>query len=220
MQPRPIFIPLFVLAAALSLFGSTLPFALSLIPSLAWGASSGGEADGAAEEQQTEFYQYTDKDGVVHFVDSFGNIPPRYRNRLIVRKERPAARNTTEVKIIDKQIQAPVSFRNRGKTAQANLIVDTGASITCITEEIAARLGIDLESAMVVSMGMADGSMVDIRVTKVDSVSLGDRIKSPFKIGILPRFVTRQQHDGYLGLDFLSGFQHQIDFQNSLIRWQ
>jgi len=220
MQPRPIFIPLFVLAAALSLFGSTLPFALSLIPSLAWGASSGGEADGAAEEQQTEFYQYTDKDGVVHFVDSFGNIPPRYRNRLIVRKERPAARNTTEIKIVDKQIQAPVSFRNRGKTAQANLIVDTGASITCITEELAGRLGIDLENAIVVSMGMADGRMIDIRVTEVYSVSVGDRIKSPFKIGILPRLENRQAHEGYLGLDFLSGFQHRIDFQNSLIRWQ
>ena len=211
------FISLFVMATALFLSGAALPFALPLFSSSAWGASSGNDA---IEEETTEFYQYTDKDGVIHFVDSIENIPTRYRNRLIVRKGNPAARNTTEVRIVDKQIHMPVSFRNRDRTAQADLLLDTGASITCITEEIAARLGIDLEKAVVVSMGMADGSMVDIRVTKVDSVSVGERMKSPFKIGILPPFVNRQAHDGYLGLDFLGQFQHQIDFQNSLIRWQ
>jgi voltage-gated potassium channel Kch len=215
--PAGPFISHVVLATAMFLLGMLVPIALPAFASNAWGASSGNDA---AEEEPNEFYQYTDKDGVIHFVDSIGNIPPRYRNKLIVRKESTAARNTTEVKIIDKQIHVPVSIRNRDRTAQANLILDTGASITCITEELAGRLGIDLENAIVVSMGMADGRMIDIRVTEVDSVSVGDRIKSPFKIGILPRLENRQAHEGYLGLDFLSGFQHRIDFQNSLIRWQ
>jgi len=215
--PAGPFISLVVLATAMFLSGMLVPIALPAFASDSWGASSGNDA---AEEEPIEFYQYTDKDGVIHFVDSIGNIPPRYRNKLIVRKESPVARNTTEIKIVDRQIHVPVSIRNRDRTAQANLILDTGASITCITEELAGRLGIDLENAIVVSMGMADGRMIDIRVTEVYSVSVGDRIKSPFKIGILPRLENRQAHEGYLGLDFLSGFQHRIDFQNSLIRWQ
>jgi predicted aspartyl protease len=215
-----IIISLYLFAASLFFSCTPFPFASALSPSLAWGASSGAEADGAAEEAQGEIYKYTDRDGVIHFVDSLENIPRVYRKNAIARKVNPPVRQTTGVVITDNQIHVPVSFRNRDRTVQATLILDTGASITCMTEELAGRLGIDLESARVVSMGMADGSMVDIWVTMIDSVTVGDRMRSPFKIGILPRFEKRQAHEGYLGLDFLSAFQHRIDFQNSLIRWQ
>jgi hypothetical protein len=194
--------------------------AFPLFPPFAWGTPSAAEAAGEAPGEQSEFYQYTDRDGVVHFVDSIGNVPKLYRNRLIVRRQHAEARKTTDVKIVNRQILVPVSFVNGNRREGASLILDTGASITCITEDLALRLGIDMGSARAVSMGMADGSMVEIRVTKVDSLSVGDRIKSPFEIGILPQQVTGKGYEGYLGLDYLGEFQHQIDFQNSLIRWQ
>jgi predicted aspartyl protease len=215
-----LFFHLFIVTVALLLTCVPIKFAFPLFPSLAWGGPSGAEADGDSEEEQSEIYQYTDRDGIIHFVDSLENVPRVYRNKVIARKVMPPVRETTEVVIVDKQIHLPVSLRNRDRKVSATMILDTGASITCITEELAGRLGIDLDDARVVSMGMADGSMIDIRVANVDSVRVGDRMRSPFKIGILPRFEKRPAHDGYLGLDFLSAFQHRIDFQNSLIRWQ
>lgn len=220
MLSRPKSVPLFALVTALFLSGTPLPIALPLSSSLALGAYSGVEADGDAQEDQTEFYQYMDKEGVIHFADGIENIPKRYHSRLIVRRQNREARNTTEVKIVNKQILVPVSFKNGIRREEASLVLDTGASITCITENLASRLGIDMGRARAVSMGMADGSMIEIRVTKVNSLSVGDRLKSSFEIGILPLQMTGKEYDGYLGLDFLSGFPHQIDFQNSLIRWQ
>jgi hypothetical protein len=218
--PLQLFTVLFVLASPVFLFCTPLLFANYLCPSVAWGASTGVEVDAATEGEQSEYYRYTDSDGVIHFVDSIEKIPRVFRNKMIVRKEKPAVRETTGVVIVGKQILVPVTFRYGDRKGVASLILDTGASITCMTEEFAGSLGIDLESARVVSMGIADGSMIDIRVTMVDSVSVGDRTKSPFQIGILPRFKQKPSYDGYLGLDFLSAFQHRIDFQNSLILWQ
>jgi predicted aspartyl protease len=148
------------------------------------------------------------------------NIPRRYLNRLIVRKDRPAPRQTTEVVIVANQIHLPVSIKRGDLTVKATLLLDTGATITCITEAVAARLKIDMENTRLVSMGLADGRMIDIHVTKVDSVAVGDRIKSSFEIGILPNFETKEIREGYLGMDFLSSFQYKMDVQNNLIRWQ
>jgi predicted aspartyl protease len=171
-------------------------------------------------EEPGEFYQYTDNNGVIHFVDSPEKIPRRYLNRLIVRKDRPAPRQTTGVVIVANQIHVPVSIKIGKKTVEATLLLDTGATITCITEDVAARLKIDMENTRLVSMGLADGRMIDIHVTKVDSVAVGERSKTSFEIGILPNFATKEMREGYLGMDFLSSFQYRIDLQNNLIRWQ
>jgi predicted aspartyl protease len=103
---------------------------------------------------------------------------------------------------------------------QAILLLDTGASITSITEALAGRLGIDPKSTRAVSMGLADGRMIDIQVTKVDAVGVGSRMKFSFEIAVLPDSGNRQEHDGYLGVDFLRNFPYLVDFQNNLIRWQ
>ncbi len=204
----------------------TLFFLLYLLPftnlfnSLSWGESTGAEVNGAPVEESTDFYQYTDNNGVIHFVDSREKIPRRYLNRLTVRKGSSAMRQTTGIVIVANQIHVPVSIKNGDQTVQATLLLDTGATITCITEAVAGRLRIDLEKTRLVSMGLADGRMIDIHVAKVDSVAVGDRGKPSFKIGILPNFESTDKHEGYLGMDFLSSFQYRIDMQNNLIRWQ
>ncbi|HTP64671.1 MAG TPA: retropepsin-like aspartic protease [Geobacteraceae bacterium] len=174
----------------------------------------------ALTDEQKEFYQYVDSDGIVHFADDLENIPRRYQNRLIIRKDRPAARKTTSILINDNKIRVPVSIKSGVNEVQATLLLDTGASITCITEEVASHLNIDPENTRRVSMGLADGSMVDIHVMKVDAIAVGDRMKSHLEIGILPVAGKRKDYDGYLGMDFLSAFPFRIDFQNKLIRWE
>ena len=69
-------------------------------------------------------------------------------------------------------------------------------------------------------MGLADGRMINIHLTRVDAVGVGDRMKFAFEIAILPDSDNRKEHEGYLGVDFLSSFQYLVDFQNNLIRWQ
>ncbi len=213
--------PFILLISAATLFFLLYPLPFThLFNSLARGESTGAEVNGAPLEETTDFYQYTDNNGVIHFVDSREKIPPRYLKRLIVRKEKTAPRQTTDVVIVANQIHVPVSIKNGDQTVQATLLLDTGATITCVTEAVAARLKIDLEKTRLVSMGLADGRMIDIHVAKVDLVAVGDRGKSSFKIGILPNFESTDKHEGYLGMDFLGSFQYRIDVENNLIRWQ
>jgi len=187
----------------------------ALLTSCASAASS--QIHDAPLDEALDFYQFTDNAGVIHFVDSPEKIPSHYRSRAVVRKELPSARQTTRVAIVDNTIHVPVLFKNNSMTEKTILILDTGANTTCITEEIAARLAIDPAAGRKSTMRLADGSMVDVRLAKVDSVSVGFREKSPLEICIL-RYVGT--NDGLLGFDFLSDFQYQLDVPNRMIRWQ
>jgi len=171
-------------------------------------------------DEAVDFYQFTDDEGIIHFVDSPEKIPGHYRSRTIVRKDIPSARQTTKVVIVDSNIHVPVLFKNGNRTEKAVLILDTGSATTCISEELAVRLGIDLAAARKTTTQLADGSTADIHVAKVDSVSVGFRVKSPIEVTILHFVGDSEKHDGLLGLDFLSEFQYQLDLQNGMIRWQ
>jgi len=190
------------------------------LPSFPCASAATSQVHDAPLEEAVDFYQFIDDEGVVHFVDSPEKIPGHYRSRAIVRKDIPSARQTTKVAIVNDQIHVPVLFRNGNKTEKAVLILDTGSVTTCISEALAARLGIDLSATRKTTTLLADGSTADIHVTKVDSVSVGFRVKAPLEVSILRSVGDKEVHDGLLGLDFLGDFQYQLDLQNGLIRWQ
>jgi aspartyl protease len=171
-------------------------------------------------DETVDFFQFIDEDGVIHFVDAPEKIPQRYRDRVIVRKELPSSRQVTRVVVVDNQIHLPVTFSFGSKSAKGVLLLDTGASITCITEDFADRLDINTKDTRPSTTRLADGSEIAIRLVKVDSVSVGSRVKAPFEIGIMQHLGNPEVHDGLLGLDFLGDFQYQLDLSDRVIRWQ
>jgi hypothetical protein len=171
-------------------------------------------------EEALDFYQYIDDDGGIHFVDDPAKVPRRYRSRTVVRKETQAARQTTRVIIHDSLVYVPVTFSAGDRSVKTLMLLDTGSSTTCITEEVATRLRLDLRQTRPVTTRVADGRVLPLRLVTIDDVSVGARRVAPLEIGILPHEGDPQRHDGLLGFDFLSRFQYQLDIPNQLLRWQ
>lgn len=137
-------------------------------------------------------------------------------------KERLAAlerrRNalTTPVIISGMQVFVPVKLSNGSTETEAHLLLDTGASTTVITPEVAARLNI--EDSDHVKIKVVGGKVLTAR-----RVVLGEMRVGPVKRTNQQAVIVSQRGggigDGLLGMSFLAGLKYTIDFQNQTINW-
>ena len=169
--------------------------------------------------EQGNVYQYTDENGVIHFVDNRELVPRRYKDKVIVLKDNPTNSSITRIRLHNSQVLVPVTLRNGDRTVNATLLLDTGATLVSINEEVASQLNIDPNSTRPSVSQLADGRRVPIRLARLDAVSVGARTKSDARIDIMPNSGARTDYDGLLGMEFLGNFRYQIDMQNEVIRW-
>ncbi len=172
----------------------------------------------ATPPEGASFYKYTDANGVIHFVDNEDSIPPAYRNRVTKYKDREKGQ-TTSVKIVGDQVLVPVTLRNGSIAVQVWLVLDTGATVTTIHEDVAARLNIDWNATRGRSARIANGSQVATRSAMLDSITVGTRASSPIEVSIMPFQGEKGINDGLLGMNFLRDHRFHIDFANQQLRW-
>jgi len=114
------------------------------------------------------------------------------------------------VKVSGRSVIVPVTFNH---SLNADLLLDTGASMTMISRRLAASLAIPSTGAGLFS---GIGGTVSAQIARVDSIKVGDAEVSGMTVSIhdVSRF---PQFDGLLGMDFLGRFQVSVDAAKRLL---
>lgn len=193
---------------------------------------------------RAEFYKYTDKSGITHFVDSPDRIPPEYRNNLEPQKIKPDHLSTerrtnlleqekqrrekmisdylvgeveTEVLIVNGRVLVPVVLGYGGREVKTALILDTGATIVFLNRQIANQLamtGYQKSQALV-----ASGQVIDTNIAKLSYIKVGPIVKNNIDVSF-PESQAELGFNGLLGMNFLQNFEYQIDFGRQVITWK
>lgn len=165
-----------------------------------------------------DLFQYTDKDGTVVMVDDEGKIPKQYRKKAN-RSAAGANERHTGVMVRGNKVIVPVTISFRSETVQARLLLDTGAGITTISPNLAARLGIRPEHTRRSYGRVADGSFITAYNTVVDYLQVGPKVKHSLEVAVLPMNGPSMGFDGLLGMNFLSDFRYHINMGSQTIEW-
>lgn len=112
-------------------------------------------------------------------------------------------------------IIVPVTINGQGPF---RLVLDTGATLTCLDETVVARLG--LREARGVGMGASVGGRGQVRLVRVDSLSVGAASAAELTACALDLAHIQDigiEMDGLLGLNFLQSFQVTLDFERNVL---
>jgi clan AA aspartic protease (TIGR02281 family) len=125
----------------------------------------------------------------------------------------------TKVTIYGNEVLVPVTLDYGGTIVQALLLLDTGASRTVISAEIAARLNINLDQTEKEKGQVVGGGLVEARLTKLNSITVGPHTRTDMRIAIIEHKGPAVKHDGLLGMDFLRNLRYHIEFDKQIINW-
>jgi clan AA aspartic protease (TIGR02281 family) len=184
-----------------------------------------------ASPEMPTHYKYVDQNGISFWVDDVGKIPAEYRNQPpgkgdVVDKAKPGTdkallavkQYSTKISIVNNQIIVPVIFRNKGKKIKAKMLLDTGASVTILYKELAAKLNLKKNKLAIARSVNANGVSSDSIATKVDQIEIDDKILANAEVMIIPS-LKNIGADGLLGNSFLRFFNFTIDYDKQLLRW-
>jgi tetratricopeptide (TPR) repeat protein len=126
----------------------------------------------------------------------------------------------TKVRIRGNQVLVPVRLEAAHRTVDVMLLLDTGASESTITPEIAEQLDIDPASGQRIVKQVAGGGLLLARRARIDYMTVGPTTKKNVTVAIIRQNGPPVQFDGLLGMNFLRGLQYHIDFDHQFIDWK
>lgn len=101
-----------------------------------------------------------------------------------------------------------------------NLVLDTGATLTCIDERLARELALPRKTGAV-GLGAGVGGSGRVALVQVDSIRVGSSSVANLTACVLDlrhlRDLGAGGVNGLLGLNFLNGFRVTLDFEQRLM---
>jgi predicted aspartyl protease len=117
----------------------------------------------------------------------------------------------------DAAILVPVMI---GEAGPYQFVVDTGATVTCVAESLAAELDLS-ERKGVMGVGATVSSSGNLRLVEIDSLSIGStRVTNvtACTIDLSQLQKVGLEADGLLGLNVLKNYRVTLDFEKRMMR--
>ncbi len=172
--------------------------------------------EGALQEQK--ILQKLDPSLATRLSKAIESYRPFPAYREIGRRDEQES-SLTKVTIDRNAVLVPVMLSLGYQTAHAVLLLDTGASVTTVTPDVASRLGVRLDQAPVGRVQVVGGAMIDARAVRLDKINVGPHTKTGLTVAVIEHKGPAVKHDGLLGMDFLRDLHYKIDFTNHVINW-
>jgi hypothetical protein len=173
---------------------------------------------------RAQMYRWTDDRGEVHFSQGLESVPERYRERarLLGFPEQPSSVRPTPATPASAEL-ARIPFTpgrpilvqariNGGGTAE--LMLDTGASVTVINPRVLVALGVSSRDAARGSLRGVTGS-TNVLLVAVESIEVGRAKAGPLRV--VSHDAELAAGDGLLGRDFLDRFTVNIDSKAGVV---
>ena len=175
-----------------------------------------------ASPTHSAVYKWKDEKGKTHFTDSLSKIPPQYRKKGELKNLKGETVKSSPTALANKKPKIHVIKAKQGHgdhyivevvlngSVKANLIVDTGATMVVLSEQIGRKLGIHRNSDLP-TIGMSTaGGKVEAPLFILDSLKLGSAEVFNVETTTNPHMGDM---DGLLGMAFLGEFKVEMDRQ-------
>ena len=124
----------------------------------------------------------------------------------------------TQVIIKGNHVLVPAILGYEGNEVQALLLLDTGATIIALHENIADKLNI--QESKVAKAQVAGGKTIHFKLVRLNYVQIGPHKMENVQAGIIKYQGPPVEHNGLLGMNFLRNFEYSIDYKNQILKWK